>query len=335
MRVIGGSRSNEFLRVYGLYLYSPKAKAELARTAERARKHRASTNWLQQAKYGLMVHWAASTAPRSGPQPNFCDAVKSFDVTRFADMVQATGARYLIFTLAHGIQKFPTPLKAVDAVVSDRTCSRDLPGELADALEKRDIKLILYYHHGVGDPAWAKASGFLQKDKSSFFANERAILQEIGLRYGTKLAGWWFDDRYPLQPFEELFHATRAGNSSRLVAWNSWIMPKSTEFQDYWAGELGGELVRLPENGYFEDSGPQNGLQPHVLIFIDDPWMHAYADREILPPRFSDRELADYIKDCNRKNAPVTLNIGVYLDGSASPATLHQLAKVRKVIYGN
>lgn len=46
------------------------------------------------------------------------------------------------------------------------------------------------------------------------------------------------------------------------------------------------------------------------------------------------KELADYIMDCNRKGAPVTLNVGVYLDGAASPATLRQLDAVRKSIRG-
>jgi len=329
------SKSGEILRLYGLYLYSPQAKAALAAVAERARKARASTGWFRQAKYGLMVHWAAGTAPRTGASPPFCDAVQDFDVPRFADMVQATGAGYLVFTLAHGIQKFPAPFQTVNAVAPDRTCIRDLPGELADALAQRGIKLIFYYHHGVGDPAWAKASGFLQGDKSPFFAHEAAILREAGLRYGTKLAGWWFDDRYPLQPFEELYNATKAGHPDRIVAWNSWILPKSTDFQEYWAGEVAGALTRLPEKGYFDGSGPQSGLQPHVMIFTDDPWMHTRLDSEIHAPLFGDRELADYIMDCNRKRAPVTLNIGVYLDGTASPATLRQLDAVRKAIRGN
>jgi len=329
------SKSGEILRLYGLYLYSPQAKAALAAAAERARKECASTGWFQTAQYGLMVHWAASTAPRSGQPPPFCDAVQDFDVPRFADMVRSTGAAYLVFTLAHGIQKFPAPFQAVDAVARGRTCTRDLPGELADALAQRGVKLIFYYHHGVGDPVWANASGFLQSDKSPFFAHEAAILQEAGLRYGTKLAGWWFDDRYPLQPFEALYHATKAGNPDRIVAWNSWILPKSTDFQEYWAGEVGGALMRLPEKGYFDDSGPQSGLQPHVMIFTDDPWMHTQINTEIQAPRFSDQELADYITDCNRKGAPVTLNIGVYLDGTASPATLTQLKAIRKAIRGD
>jgi len=63
--------------------------------------------------------------------------------------------------------------------------------------------------------------------------------------------------------------------------------------------------------------------------------MHTQLNSEIQAPRFSDRELADYIMDCNRKGAPVTLIAGVYLDGTASPATLRQLDAVRKAIRGN
>ncbi|MBI4325719.1 MAG: alpha-L-fucosidase [Chloroflexi bacterium] len=334
LRAVAG-KSSEFLRLYGLYLYSAQAKLAVDAAAERAQRARASAGWLRAAKYGLMVHWAASTVPRSGPPPPFCDAVQEFDVPRFADMVQSAGADYLIFTLAHGIQKFPAPLQAVDAVMPGRTCTRDLAGELAHALAQRGIKLIFYYHHGVGDPEWAKASGFLQENKSAFFAQEAALLREAGLRYGSKLAGWWFDDRYPWQPFEELFQATKLGNPDRIVAWNSWILPKSTEFQEYWAGEVGGELMRLPAEGCFDGAGPQSGLQSHVLIFVDDPWMHTQPNSEIKAPRFSDKDLVAYVTDCNQKGAPVTLNIGVYLDGSASPATLSQLQKLRKAIRGN
>jgi alpha-L-fucosidase len=282
-----------------------------------------------------MVHWIAATQPRTGPQKAFCEAVRDFDVQRFADMVKETGATYLIFTLAHGVQKFPAPLESVEPVLPGRTCSRDLPGDLADALSQRGIRVILYNHHGVGDPDWSRASGFPSKDKSAFFEHEAAILREVGLRYGSKLAGWWFDDRYPLQPFEELYTAAKAGNPNRIVAWNSWIMPKSTDFQEYWAGEVGGALLRLPEKGYFDNNGPQSGLQPQVLIFLDDPWMHGYPETEIHPPLFSDQDLAEYITDCNKKGAPVTMNIGVYQDGTASPATLRQLAAIRKIARGN
>jgi hypothetical protein len=335
LRAVSKSKADEIMRIYGLYLVTHKEKVAPAAGAQRARGERAPTGWLRSAKYGLMVHWIAATQPRSGPQKPFCEAVRDFDVQRFADMVKGTGAEYLIFTLAHGVQKFPVPLKSVDTVLPGRTCSRDLPADLADALTQRGIRLILYYHHGVGDAEWSKASGFLSEDKSSFFEHEAAILREVGLRYGSKLSGWWFDDRYPLQPFEQLYKATKAGNPDRIVAWNAWIMPRSTDFQEYWAGELAGSLLRLPAKGYFDDDGPQSGLQPHGLIFIDDPWMHGSPNTEIHAPLFSDQELAAYIADCSKKGASVTMNIGVYQDGTASAATLQQLATIRRIIRGN
>lgn len=332
LRATSKSKTDEILRLYALYLFTPKEKGWLAKGAERARQQRAPTAWFRAAKYGLMVHWGAASQPRSGPQEPFCEAVRDFDVQRFAGMVQETGAAYLIFTLTHGIHAFPLPLKSVDAVLPGRTCSRDLPGDLANVLTKRGIKLIVYYDDGVGDPKWSKASGFLREDKSIFFEHEAAILREVGLRYGSKLAGWWFDNRYPLQHFEELDKAAKAGNPGRIVAFNSWIMPKSTNFQDYWAGEVGGSLLPLPEKGFFNDHGPQSGLQPHVLIFLDDPWMHARPNTPIHSPLYSDQALATYVTDCNQKGAPVTMNIGVYQDGAPSPATLDQLKYVRAAI---
>tara|TARA_B100001964_G_scaffold124694_1_gene138087 strand:- start:174 stop:623 length:450 start_codon:yes stop_codon:yes gene_type:complete len=135
----------------------------------------------------------------------------------------------------------------------------------------------------------------LNKDKSQFFKNEANILTEISLRYGKKVAGFWFDDHNPMQPFEKLYRATKAGNPDRIVAWNSWILPISTKFQDYYVGEFGGALI-LPDTSYFGKSGPAGGLQPHGMIFGDDPWHHDHPDTNIEPPRFATKQLVDYVK---------------------------------------
>jgi hypothetical protein len=332
VRALQKGSTDEIIRLNSLSLSSPQAKRSTHLANDRARAIRADASWLRAAKYGLMVHWLPGTMPQSGPKKEFCDAVHDFDVERFAEMVKTTGAGYLIFTVAQ-LQYFAAPFQAVDAVLPGRTCKdRDLFGDLASALASRNIRLILYYHHGVGDPEWVRAAGFLQPDKSEFFRHEAAILSEAGRRYGNKLAGWWFDDRYPFQPFEQLDKAAKDGNPARIVAFNSWILPKSTQFQDYWAGEAGGDLPSLPVSGYFDDDGPASGLQPHFMIFLDDSWVHGAQDTKIPPPRLSDSQLINFISDCNRKGASVTMNIGVYQDGSASPATLDQLAAVRKSI---
>lgn len=334
IRALHKSETAEILRLNSLYLITPAARRAEQLADKRAQAMRVDTNWLHAAKYGIMVHWLPHSMPQSGPPKQYCQAVRDFNVERFADLVKETGAGYLIFTIAQ-LQYFPMPMHSVDAVLSGRTCpDRDLIGDLANALQQQNIRLILYYHQGVGDTQWSKASGFLAPDKSRYFQHEEVILSEIGQRYGTKLSGWWFDDRYPFQPFEKLDKAAKTGNPARLVAFNSWILPKSTDFQDYWAGEMGGDLMTLPATGFFDSGGPENGLQPHVLIFLDDPWIHGSENTRIAPPRHSDVQLIDYIKDCNSEGAAVTMNIGVYQDGAASPETLRQLDAVRKSIRG-
>lgn len=329
------SGTAEILRVRSLHLVSREAQRAMQIEEKRASAMRADTDWLRRAKYGIMVHWLPNSMPRTGPKKEYCQAVRDFDVERFADMVKSTGADYLIFTLAQ-LQYFPMPLHAADAVLPDRTCpERDLIDDLANSLQQRNIRLIFYYHHGVGDTRWSKTAGFLKPDESEFFMHEEAVLSEIGQRYGTKLSGWWFDDRYPFQPFEQLDNAAKIGNPARVVAFNSWILPKSTEFQDYWAGEMGGDLMPLPSTGFFDHGGPASGLQPQVLILLDDNWVHGAQDSAIIPPRFADGRLIEYIKDCNSKGAPVTMNIGVYQDGTVSPQTLLQLSAVKKSIRGS
>jgi hypothetical protein len=322
-----GKTVGSYMKLYSLELISPSAEKAQEDAKHLALLKRASTNWFSAAKYGLMVHWIPGIMPRRGPAKPICDAVHDFNVDSFADMVKQTGAAYLIFTSVHGIQWFPGPSAVHDRVLPGRTCDRDLIADLADAMEKRDIKLILYYHHGVGDYEWSKASGFYKKDKSQFFQNEYDILAQVGKRYGRKVAGWWFDDRYPDQPFEKLYEATKIGNPDRIVAWNSWIMPKSTEFQEYYSGEAAFS-VTVPEANYFGVGGPAEGLQPHFLIIADDPWAHTTRDSDIVPPLYKDDELIHYVKAVNTLGGPVTINIGIYQDGTVSPATIQQIQKL-------
>ncbi len=325
------SKTNEIMRLHAMELTPLTAEEASAAAKERARKQRASTDWFVAAKYGVMFHWTTQTQPHHGTQKPFCEAVRDFNIDAFADMVKETGAGYVIFTAVHGTQWFPAPIRTIDKILPGRTCERDLIGEIADALSKRGVKLILYYHQGVGDYEWSRASGFLRKDKSEFFKNEHDILTEVGQRYGNKFAGYWFDDRYPFQPFEQLYQATKVGNEERIVSWNSWILPKTTEFQEYYAGEFGGGLI-LPEKSYFEEGGPASALQPHGLIFLDDPWIHGYPDKDIAAPLFTTQKLIDYVKACIARKLVITMNLGIYQNGTVSPATLEQMRALRRAI---
>ena len=325
------AKSAENVKVHSLELISPTAAQAMIASRKKAQEMRASTDWFVEAKYGVMFHWSTTTQPLRGPQKSYPEAVNAFNIDAFADMVRETGAGYVIFTSVHGIMHFPAPLKSIEAVIPERTCRRDLIGEMADKLQERGIPLILYFHHGVGDTEWMKAAGFLSPDKSRFFRIERDILTEIGHRYGKKVAGYWFDDRYPLQPFKELYEATKVGNPDRIVAWNSWILPKTTEFQEYYGGEFGGALITPPAS-FFAENGAASDLQPHGMIFLDDPWQHGYPDTDIAAPLFATQRLINYVQTCIAQKLVITMNIGITQDGKVSPATLEQMRTLRRAI---
>jgi len=336
------------MNLFSLELIPPVANKTITLLEEKAKNMRASTEWFVEAKYGLMFHWTPQSQPRHGPQKPYPEAVRDFNVNAFADMVEEAGAGYIIFTTAHGIHYFPAPIQSIENILPGRTCQRDLVAELADALSEREIKLILYYNPG-NDPEWREASGYgkwvapdLYDDeecKERFFNNFCNILTEIGQRYGDKVAGYFFDGGfetflYPFNaPWERMFKAAKAGNPNRIITWNNWIFPKITSFQEYWAGELGGALPGPPEKDLFED-GPQSGLQPHLLPYLDDPWVHDKPNTDISPPLFTTQKLVSWVEACISRKFVVSLNIGIYQNGAVSSATFEQVKAVRDAIRG-
>lgn len=311
------------------------------RMESRARNSRAKTDWMVAAKYGIMFHWTVDTQPRRGPQKPYCEAVQAFDVNRFASMVEETGAGYVVFTTSHGRFFFPGPIGRIEKLMPGRTCPRDLPSDLADALARRGTKLILYSGWSTGDDEFAKAFGYRDPEKiDTFNRNISAVLTEIGKRYGRKMAGLFFDGGFEtyLYPynfsFERVTAAARAGNPERVISYNHWIFPKITNFQDYWIGESGGRLAPAPEAGTFQNGGVQDGMQAHLNPFLDDPWVHKTPDKDIREPLHSTEELVDYVRRCVETKTVPSINLGIYQDGTVSDASLQQMRAVRKAIRG-
>ena len=320
----------EVMRPYTIELIPIFARANIAAAAQRARIARAETAWFRDAVYGVMFHWDTTTQPRHGRQLPFPAAVQEFDVGALADTVAETGAGYVIFTAVHGVHWFPAPIRAIEGVMAGRTCARDLIGDLADALGERGIRLLLYYCNGGSEAAWAETSGYHSADRTRYYDHFCRIFTEIGERYGERIAGYWFDfcPFNAAHRFERLFAAAKAGNPSRIVAWNSWLIRQPSEFQEYLAGEAAGNLL-LPEAAAFGD------LQPHLLIVADEEdWVHDRPDSAISPPLFTTDRLVDWIKACRQRDIVATINMGIYQDGSVSPETLAQMAAVRRAIRG-
>jgi Alpha-L-fucosidase len=309
----------------------PMPGAQAAILERKIAQQRANTDWLARAAYGVMFHWTSESTPRRGPALPYQRAVDAFDVAAFAEMVESTGARYVIFTVNHAKPHCPAPIRSWERIHPGSTTKRDLLGEIAQALEARNIRLMLYMaSHTVGKLRVATGAEYLRIHKD--------ILQEIGQRYGTRVAGYWFDgwyqtlEAYPEINPRDLLPAVRAGNPARLVAYNSWVYPIETPWQDYWAGEVG-EIVR-PATSRYSASGTAIGLQGHFLLFADAPWVHSLPDAEMEPLRFSDEALIDFVKKNAAKEVAVTINLGIYQDGSIGEAARRQMAALRQAIRG-
>jgi hypothetical protein len=333
-----------------LELVQPAVKTALLKDALAMRK---KPHWFSNAGYGLMFQWTNRTTPPKGQIKPWEEKVNDFKLDEFVDMVESTGAAYVLWSVTWGNQYISAPIQSLDAILSGRTTKRDLLGEMADALHERGIKLIFYYHYGYDcnhsiDAEWMKASGGTKADKTEFYQNWMAIVSEIGKRYGDKLNGWWFDggQRYYnchfdntsgdqgflSAPFKELTLAARNGNPDRIVAYNAWVKPRLTEYQDYYAGE-GKTGFQGLRDGVFV-SGPEQGLQAHGCFTFERRWGHIELNSVIAEPKYNLRKLIAKVQAAKAVHAPLSINLEMYEDGSVSPHSAALLKQLSEAIRG-
>jgi hypothetical protein len=331
LRLVPADGTADFdAEVHAVELIRPAVRAA---QLQRAAAMRADTTWFQEARYGIMVHWTKQSMPRNGDPKPYDQAVSDFDVEAFADQMKQTGAGFVVFTTSHAFQYFPAPLRSLDRILPGRTSKRDLVADLADALARRGMKLMLYFHLGAHDDAdWCKASGFWETDTAPFFNNWQSIISEVGGRYRERLAGWWFDDGstnyyYRSAPWEKLSIAARAGFSQRLVGFNAWELNNPTMFHDYFTGEgfqdgRGyNELLVRGGNGRYP-SGTHEGLQSSACLITEGNWIHYGRDQPLNPSKWTSEQLAPILKEfLAHRNVPI-FNLEIYQEGEVSPASV-------------
>lgn len=182
--------------------------------------------WLRETGYGLMFHYEAF---RNHTPESYNQVVDSFDVVRFADSVESTGAGHVIFVVGQHWGKYCAPNSVYEKLLGVEngvwTSRRDLIMEIGKELAKRDVRLILYMtarapmrHYEViksmgdtlpsinGKPVGPevdpmshprKVKGFRRSENqapnSTFLKNWGDVCGEWSKRYGKLVSGWWFD----------------------------------------------------------------------------------------------------------------------------------------------
>lgn len=290
------------------------------------------TDWFSKAGYGLFVHWTTYSLPKSGEKKSYRNAVRDFQLDEFVSQVVASGAKFLFFTTSHADLMLPFPLKELDEIVPEHTCERDLIGELADALEKHGIKLMLYFNgDGSTDPAWQNATGF-KVDPKGHAEYCYKVAEAISRKYGKKIHGWWIDCCYEpgicngtgvRYDYKRYADALRAGNEASIVAFNfrgtcTWGSNWGKDIADFQAGEEN-ELAFLPTSRF---SG-EGDTQWFALCWMDEYWVHEKPGEP--SPVHDNQRVLDYVRAIKDKSGVFAYNCAVYQEGLIADKTLDQL----------
>ncbi len=327
LKSTGLATGKTLLNIRAVELVPVSAYQSIEKENKKAVATRASTEWLTKSGYGVMFHWTSQSVNPDGSNKPFEQAVNDFDVKKFADMVEETGAGYVIFTIGHAEQYCPAPIKSWEKCHQGKTTQRDLIEEMANALNAKGIRLICYMN-SYGTAKFGKV------DNLEFYKTFTDILKEFGDRYKEKVAGYWFDcwyqifEGFPDIPFEDFFKATKTGNKDRIICLNSWIYPSVSPWQEYWSGEVASP-VALPVNGYMVD-GPVPDLRYQALLIMEPYWVQQRPDHP--DPRFTANELSQYILDCMANGGAVTINMGIYQNGTVGEKALDVMKQVCKMV---
>ncbi len=275
-----------------------------------------NTEWLRAARYGVFMHFLPGDAAGLA-------RVQEFDVEALAGQLETVGAKYLVITLGQNSGFFNSPNAVYDRYTGytpgERCSTRDLPLDLYRALQRRDIKLMLYLpcqtpnQDARAQKAFGLPEGAGDQPITLEFAKKWAhVIQEWSDRYGDKVAGWWFDGGYEHIHFNEAIAqvyaaAVKHGNPDAIVTFNPGVsLIRWTQVEDYTAGELNEPFRVLPSSRWVE------GSQWHALTYLGSNWSRRDT-------RYASEAWARWVSAAVAKGGVVTLDMGPNWDPQAGP----------------
>jgi hypothetical protein len=157
-----------------------------------------------------------------------------FNVSYFMGQIrQLTTASYVMVNIHRGAggTHYCSPHPELAAIVDPNLFpTRDLLGEVLDGLEVEGKKGLVYFHaEGIGEDrasaeAWDNWNSYIQSlGMTHFEAVAELIVKYYSEKFGSKIAGWWFDGAGKLSDAEKQLYedAARAGNPDTILAFNS------------------------------------------------------------------------------------------------------------------
>lgn len=279
------------------------------------------TDWLYQDKWGVFVHYLDKNQNVEPTLP-WDEHVNCLDVKKLAKQLHELNAHYFAFTIMQQSRYLAVPSKRYEEIAGfvpgEATPKRDIVPELYEELSKYGIDLMLYFT-GDGpmiDGQAGNAFGYrTHEEPVSFdFVNKWAsVLEELSIRYGKMVKGWWMDGCHPCISYDEekwgiYEKAIRKGNSDAAIAFNASIVERVKSFSpmdDYVAGERSW-LDEIPQGRFIDD-----GKQWHIFTYMgyDNETFGVHDGWGKPGCRFTKEYLYDFVKTATDKGGIVTLDV--------------------------
>ncbi|GGD90400.1 alpha-L-fucosidase [Paenibacillus nasutitermitis] len=326
-----------------------------------AQTNNSNTDWFMQGKYGLFVQWLYGGDDMTG---DWNTLVNNFNVQRFASQVNETGAKYVVFTLGQNSGYFASPNATFDTLTgrsgsTSRMSVRDLPMDLYEALNPYGIKLMLYFParmpsedtdiaEALGEPEIVEPTQenniYKHLATQEFQAKWESIIQEWSDRYGSKVAGWWFDGTYNNgtpdisqaytnyslpHNFSTFAAAAKHGNPNAIVSFDPGLgvdLPMTTH-ADYIAGEQN-LLTILPS-----DANPApytrwiGGIQWSETAYQGNDW-NSFGLKYTTP------YISNYFSAVANQNGVLSFGPHVNKTGEINSPHLAQFISIKNSLFG-
>jgi hypothetical protein len=301
--------------------------------------------WFYQSRWGIFIHYLGILQlPANIYDPNqnkltadaWNDRIDRFDVEGLARQLHELNAHYLIFTIGQISGHYCAPNLTYDSLVgiSPSKCSkRDLIGDIAKALQKYNIPLMVYFPsdaprydkiatRALGwkpwQGSWEKWAFLSSEPKlASFQRKWEAIIRDFSLRWGSSIKGWWFDGCYSPKAmyfkkrtpnFGSFAAAARVGNPDSIIAFNPGVkvpIISLTPEEDYTAGEISDTMPEC-SGRYIQQA------QFHMLTYLGKTWGMG-------EPRFSPEFVSDFTQKIVNQGGVLTWDVGVSIEGLIVP----------------
>ena len=319
----------------------------------------------QRLKHGLFVHYVyggefgnLTALAYNGRYPTSIDQlVNSFNVNTFADQVASMGVEFLIITAFHANMNvlYPSPKMVQWRGAGHSTTTRDLLGEIIDALDARGIRTMFYvhlsvghdFHPATGGPYYPTTGGTITQDQinTGFYPAATTsdktvwnnymndIFGEMAQRYGTRLAGFWCDGAYnSTTDLARLKATVRAHNSDLIFIGNN-----TASFGDFDLGAK--ECSEIANDAYSMDADAPTGFPPvkadvstwvgyerQIALIAGGYWWS--SPWEINSARFSAADVYRYTvlqAGANTDGGGVAWSAGCFGNGTFDPSFLNMM----------